>query len=326
MESALELPFAVQIERVGREEDLAHPRELDPRPDVVQLLGPLAEIDNPGHIAHRAVGDELHTVEHHLRALELEGADRPCGHRYVVLDGDGAVGEPQDAAIVGRLGQGDVDVARDRTPVGAEVAVDELAPIDAEVLQRGHDRVGPGPRGPRRAGDPGERLAAVRERLDHHAPVAHLDGVEEDFAMEKGTPGEGHLDVLGDEPGILARAHAVDDQVLEDEPASPELDAETPDAHLALEPVAPGSLGAGLQRRTEVDADDAHQHDGEGDREHHHDRARGAINRGDQPLHGSTPQAPAGHPPRPTDPRRRAPPSPVPRAQRAARSPSSSPR
>ena len=82
------------------EEDVLLHRKVDARADLVELLGPVLEVDRAGHRRSRAVADQIHPIEDGLAADDPEPRRHAGREGLVRLDLDGSVRERGSAAVV----------------------------------------------------------------------------------------------------------------------------------------------------------------------------------------------------------------------------------
>ncbi len=196
MECAGEVGRAHDRECVVSEPDALLSREVDLRFDLVRLLRPMPGVDNAGQLALGAVSHEIDAVQQDLPVDDPEGRVHVRTHRHVVLHRDRAVRELRLAAILGRRPRdGDIQVPRNRAPRRPMILIGELPSRRSHVLER--RRPGALPAAALRK--PREADTTVREVLDVHVPVGHLNRVEDDAAVENRAPRHRDVDALRDE-------------------------------------------------------------------------------------------------------------------------------
>src|SRR4029450_10385673 len=72
MKRAGEIALAEQGERLFREKDLPHARELHLRANLIEHLRPAPEVHDAGELRDGAVGREVDPIEHDLAPLDPE--------------------------------------------------------------------------------------------------------------------------------------------------------------------------------------------------------------------------------------------------------------
>ena len=203
------------------------------------------------------------------------------------------------AAVAFALPERQIDVPRDDGPRRVVVAIDELSIVGQQVLH-GRDnpsRLGLLGRGARRGvrlhrpgrlrlvslGDETrEALSAVRKALRHHAPGAHVDGVDQDLPPQEGNPGGRDDDLLAHEERLVSRTQPLDHEVFDEKAPGQQKRAQTSDAHLAVQQSRRAPLRLRPHRGAEVDGD-----------ERDHDRGAHGQDENGRPSRVATPRRPS---------------------------------
>ena len=260
VERAAEVSETRGGEVVAGEEDLPHAGEFDVRFERVEHLGEVRQVDVALQARRRAVGLQVDPGQPDVGAVDQEIGLQADPHRLEVPDPKDAAGRRGMAAVVEDLGDREIHVRQADAPVRAVVLEAKLAPGCVQILQGGHEpppglrvRLGrvrgrglPTPaRGfSRRAGgglriglahEGGEALAAVGKRLRQHPPVPHMHRIGEELAAQQRRPDHRQGDLLRGEEGPVAGPQPADGEILHDEPAAQQIDADPADADLALE-------------------------------------------------------------------------------------------
>src|SRR4029453_3533594 len=105
------------------------------------------------------------------------------------------------------------------------------------------------------AGELRKIVPAVRERLDEHVPVRHLDRVENNASVEQRSPRHPELDPPRRQKRAGLSREAFDDEVLDDERPTEQVNSEPTDVHRPADQTGAGSLSTSPQHWPEIDRD-----------------------------------------------------------------------
>ena len=260
VEGPCEVPLAVASEVIIRKEDLAHSRKIEPRVDLIEHLGPVPEVDVAAQHRLGAVGVQLDAVEMHLPTIQREGRAHLGFHWLERSDPDRAIREGGLTTVVQELRDGHAQVRRDHTPRRHVVLVGKLSAVCADVLQGRHEspvfRVLRQSVGGGWAGKVGEAVAAVRERLDEHLEVGHIDRVDQKLPTEQRAPRDRDEDALTGEEGAVVRRQTLDDHVFDHKSSGQEVDRQLAHMHRPLDLCRCSLLRPGAEGRPEIHADE----------------------------------------------------------------------
>ena len=250
MKNAVEASFTRQGVAVIGKEQLAHALEVDGRLHLVGHLGPVLDVGIAADVRFGPVGEQRHPLEVHHPAIHAEGGLHRHAHRHVVLNPDRAAVKVGFAAIAGELGDGDVEVGRDRAPARAVIVERHGAVLRSHVLHRRDEP----PRSIAAADvEFREAVFSAGPLLEHHVPIGHLDRIDEHLAAEQRFPRERHVDPLRREEGTIARHEALDDEVLNHELAVEQAHAQLPDVHRPPDALRPLALGKATKTRAQIE-------------------------------------------------------------------------
>ena len=270
-ERAIELAVAGETPALVLPEDLAHARKVHARLDLVDLVRPVGEVDVAPRHTLRAVALQIDPLEVHASAVEHELRFHVRPHRHVVLNGDRAAVKRGGAAVLRHVAHRDVEVGADDAPRRLVILEGELAAVGAQPPHRDGEatRLLRPVVVAREAG----KVVRVLPFLDEHLPVGHLDAGDRDIrlARERGQPVERDGNAFGREERAIALVHSVDRQVLDDDAAGEDVDAERADVDRPLEVFRSAALGEPAHRRPEIDRE---RHDDRGREQRDDHRAR----------------------------------------------------
>jgi len=102
----------VQAEGVAGVENRTRARQLHLRGDLEGGFREPRRVEDAGALHLHAVGVERHLLEHDFAVAHRERGGEVRPHRLVLLDEEGAVGEPHRAAVLVALGHLDLEVRR----------------------------------------------------------------------------------------------------------------------------------------------------------------------------------------------------------------------
>ena len=162
--------------------------------------------------------------------MENTKAPRVIGHRGAAgYAPENTLASVRYAANLGvKWVEVDVKITGDGAPGRAVVRIGELTAMSPDVLQRRR----PGSGFARSiARESREVVASIREGLNVHLPIGHLDGVEHNPAIHESRPRHRHSNLIRNEEGTGIGRHPFDDQTLDHEAAPPEMSGQAADVH-----------------------------------------------------------------------------------------------
>ena len=276
VEPSGDVAVSCQVPVLVGEENVAHPRELQTRLEVVALLRPVfaelhaAACEGPGPVAV-----DFDPIQIHVWTIEPEPRAQIGPHRLVVLNLHRAAVEHRLPVVVRQVPNREVQIGADDAPRCLVILVRKLAVRGVHILDG--DREAPRalrlvvPREPR-------HVVPVLPFLDEHLPVGQFDRRDQELRTlpHRRRPVHRNRNTLRGEKRPVAPVQTVDDHVLEDVLAREQVNREAADPHRPLDISRPLLLQRAPRGRSKIDRQRRHDRDGDDRRDKHQAHAEKA--------------------------------------------------
>ena len=266
VERAGEIRVARDAPRLPREENLAHAREVDARFHLIGLLGPVLRIDGPGGDRSRSIGLQFDPLQVDAAFLDREPGAHVGPHRHVVLNRHRAAVERRLAVIGRPIRDGDLEVARHRTPRLLVIVVGELPFGRPHPLERRREPLRPVGLVVVAAAELRE-IVSVLPLFDQHLPPGQRDAFDRHFLADERRPIERHLEAARRQERAVGRPEALDREIVDDDGAGQQMKVEAADVNGPFQLLRAFSFGPPANGRAEVDCQRDNDRHGENRRD-----------------------------------------------------------